>query len=68
MLIKLTRDQAVNPIHVVSAKIESSHYSDTRLIVETVTGSVIYVTHNPYQLDGVDVYKVHQALIDAKAD
>ncbi|MCO8326818.1 hypothetical protein ABEG10_13940 [Burkholderia cenocepacia] len=67
MLIKLTRDKAVNPAHVVSANIESSHYSDTRLVVEMVTGNVICVTHTPYSLDGVDVYKVYQALLDAKA-
>ncbi|WP_175857051.1 hypothetical protein [Burkholderia anthina] len=65
MLIKLTRTCAVNPVHVVSANIEHRE-RDTRLIVELVTRSVIYVTHNLY--DGVDVYKLHQALIDAKAD
>lgn len=65
MLIKLTRDNAVNPAHVVSARIEHRD-RDTRLVVEMVTGSTIYITHNLY--DGVDVYKVHQALLDAKAD
>lgn len=65
MLIELTRDNAVNPVHVVSARIEHRE-RDTRLVVELVTGTVAYVTHNLY--DGVDVYKVHQALIDAKAD
>lgn len=65
MLIKLTRDNAMNPVHVVSARIEHRD-RDTRLVVETVIGSVIYMTHNLY--DGVDVYKIHQALLDAKAD
>lgn len=65
MLVKLTRDNAVNPVHVVSAHIEHRE-RDTRLVVEMVTGTVAYVTHNLY--DGVDVYKVHQALVDAKAE
>ncbi|MDS0859932.1 hypothetical protein DN523_29225 [Burkholderia multivorans] len=65
MMIKLTRDDAVNPAHVVFSKIEHRE-RDTRLVVELVTGSLVYVTHNLY--DGVDVYKVHQALLDAKAD
>ncbi|WP_124828481.1 MULTISPECIES: hypothetical protein [unclassified Burkholderia] len=65
MLFKLTRDNAVNPAHVVSARIEHRE-RDTRLVVEVVTGSVIYVTHNLF--DGIDAYKLHQALIDAKAD
>ncbi|MDN7916206.1 hypothetical protein [Burkholderia cepacia] len=65
MLMKLTRDNAVNPAHVVFSQIEHRE-RDTRLVVQLVTGSIIYVTHNLY--DGVDVYKLHQALIDAKAD
>jgi len=65
MLIKLTRDNAVNPVHVVFSQIEHRE-RDTRLVVGLVTGSIVYVTHNLY--DGVDVYKVHQALLDAKAD
>ncbi|MCA8183818.1 hypothetical protein [Burkholderia vietnamiensis] len=65
MLIKLTRDNAVNPVHVVSAHIEHRE-RDTRLVVELVTGRVLYVTHNLF--DGIDVYKLHQALITAKAD
>nr|WP_141661899.1 hypothetical protein [Burkholderia ambifaria] len=65
MLFKLTRDNAVNPGHVVSTRIEHRE-RDTRLIVELVTGSVLYVTHNLF--DGIDVYKLHQELIDAKAD
>ncbi|WP_321933678.1 hypothetical protein [Burkholderia cenocepacia] len=65
MLMKLARDNAVNPAHVAFSQIEHRE-RDMRLVVQLVTGSIIYVTHNLY--DGVDVYKLHQALIDAKAD
>ncbi|QTD89454.1 hypothetical protein [Burkholderia anthina] len=65
MLIKLSNVAAANPAHVVSSRIEHRE-RDTHLVVELVTGSVLRVIHNLY--DGVDVYKLHQALIDAKAD
>ncbi|WP_186071774.1 hypothetical protein [Burkholderia gladioli] len=63
MLIKLTSDTAVNPDHVVSAHIEHRE-RDTRLVIETVVGSTICVTHHLH--GGVDVYKIHQTLLDAK--
>jgi hypothetical protein len=63
VLIKLTRDTAVNPVHVVSAHIEYRE-RDTCLVIETVVGSTIRVAHNPH--DRVDVYKIHQTLLDAK--
>ncbi|WP_246797777.1 hypothetical protein [Burkholderia perseverans] len=65
MLIKLTSNIAVNPVHVVSARIEH-HERDTRLVVEVVTGSLIRVTHNLHER--VDVYGLHQALLAAKVD
>ncbi|MGS0980629.1 hypothetical protein [Burkholderia glumae] len=37
---------------------------DTRLVIETVVGSTICVTHHLH--GGVDVYKIHQTLLDAK--
>lgn len=70
MLVRVTRDLAVNPEHVSSLVWDRRHYSygpsDTKLVIRMADGCEHTVTHEPHLLDGTDAYEVERKIMAAQ--
>lgn len=70
MLIKVTRDLAINPEHVASLAWDRRDYaygpSNTKLIIRMADGSEYWVEHQPHLLDGADAYAVERQIMTAQ--
>lgn len=59
----------LNPEHVASMEFDTRHYANaagaTTLVVRMFDGYEHRIQHTPFYLDGVDVYKIADAIAEA---
>lgn len=63
MLLKLTSELYVDPLRVSALEWVRSDYRPTTLNIHMATGASHSLEHAPHRMDGVDCYKIQDAII-----